>query len=251
MKVQSSSACSSMIAKSRNIRWLTRFAAGEARSSHRAMVWRAWPVTRAVADMLTPSTRRLATWSHSLRAQRRPLYAVPVCVLTASAKYTLRALARRWMALTEEMAIHDQHLARLTTETSPTLREGFGLHPCGYASRRPPAPAHQSDAPVNGTVLRVPLALGPLPFEFLVTWCPTSTRRSWVPSKAHINTGRLCSAGSSCHAVPRRPRSYAALRLPHSRRPRLRSSLAGGLPRNHQGEMRASQVAGPSSSSVP
>ena len=31
------------------------------------------------------------------------------------------------MALTEEMAIHDQHLARLTTETSPTLREGFGV----------------------------------------------------------------------------------------------------------------------------
>ena len=36
-------------------------------------------------------------------------------------------LARRWMALTEEIAIHDQHLARLTTETSPTLREGFGV----------------------------------------------------------------------------------------------------------------------------
>ena len=31
------------------------------------------------------------------------------------------------MALTEEIAIHDQHLARLTTETSPTLREGFGV----------------------------------------------------------------------------------------------------------------------------
>ena len=25
------------------------------------------------------------------------------------------------------MAIHDQHLTRLTTETSPTLREGFGV----------------------------------------------------------------------------------------------------------------------------
>ena len=46
---------------------------------------------------------------------------------TASAKHTLRALARRWMALTEEIAIHDQHLARLTTETSPTLRKGFGV----------------------------------------------------------------------------------------------------------------------------
>ena len=74
MNVQSSSAGSSMISKSRNIRWLKRFAAVEARSSHRAMVLREWPVTRAVAEMLTPSTRRLATWSNSLRAQRRPLF---------------------------------------------------------------------------------------------------------------------------------------------------------------------------------
>ena len=50
---------------------------------------------------------------------------------------------------------------------------------------------------MNGTVPRVPFALGPLPFEFLVTWVPTSTRRAWVPSKAHTNTGRLCSAGSA------------------------------------------------------
>ena len=95
MNVQSSSACSSMISKSRNIRWLTRFAAVEARSSHRAMVWRAWPVTRAVADMLTPSTRRLATWSNSLRAQRRPLYAVPVCVLTVPPQTVQRYRQRR------------------------------------------------------------------------------------------------------------------------------------------------------------
>ena len=95
MNVQSSSACSSMISKSRNIRWLKRFAAVEARSSHRAMVWRAWPVTRAVAEMLTPSTRRLATWSNSLRAQRRPLYAVPVCVLTVSPQTVQRYRQRR------------------------------------------------------------------------------------------------------------------------------------------------------------
>ena len=51
----------------------------------------------------------------------------PLVTPTASAKHTLRALARRWMALTEEIAIHDQHLARRTAETSPTLREGFGV----------------------------------------------------------------------------------------------------------------------------
>ena len=56
-------------------------------------------------------------------------------------------------------------------------------------------------------------------------------RRSWVPSKDHTNTGRICSAGSGHNPVPRRQSSYAALRLPHSRRPRRRSSLAFGLPR--------------------
>ena len=69
MKVQSSSACSSMRSKSRNIPSLKRFAAVEARSSQRAMVLREWPVTRAVAEMLTPSTRRLATWSNSRRVR--------------------------------------------------------------------------------------------------------------------------------------------------------------------------------------
>ena len=38
--------------------------------------------------------------------------------------------------------------------------------------------------------------------------------RSWFPPEVHIDTGRLCSAGSCCNPVPRRPRSYAALRLP-------------------------------------
>ena len=31
------------------------------------------------------------------------------------------------MALAEDIALHDQHLARLTTATSPTIREGFGV----------------------------------------------------------------------------------------------------------------------------
>ena len=56
-------------------------------------------------------------------------------------------------------------------------------------------------------------------------------RRSWVSSKDHTNTGRLCSVGSRHHPVPQRQRSYAALRLPHPFRPRLRFSLAFGLPR--------------------
>ena len=46
---------------------------------------------------------------------------------TASAKHTLRALARRGFALSVEIVDHDRHLGRLTTQTSPTLREGLGI----------------------------------------------------------------------------------------------------------------------------
>ena len=46
---------------------------------------------------------------------------------TASAKHPLRALARRWFALSVEIVDHDRHLGRLTTQTSPTLREGLGI----------------------------------------------------------------------------------------------------------------------------
>ena len=51
----------------------------------------------------------------------------PLDTPPASAKHTLRALARRWIALADEITTHDRHLARLTTETSPTLRAGFGV----------------------------------------------------------------------------------------------------------------------------
>ena len=64
---------------------------------------------------------------HSLLRRCAGLRPGPLDTLPASAKHTLRALARRWIALAEEIATHDRHLARLTTETSPTLREGFGV----------------------------------------------------------------------------------------------------------------------------
>ena len=34
---------------------------------------------------------------------------------------------RRWLTLADEITMHDLHLARLTAETSPTLREGFAV----------------------------------------------------------------------------------------------------------------------------
>jgi transposase len=51
----------------------------------------------------------------------------PLESTTASAKHTLRALARRWLALNDEIHDHDRHLDQLTADTSPTLRDGFGI----------------------------------------------------------------------------------------------------------------------------
>ncbi|MGO9959673.1 MAG: IS110 family transposase [Solirubrobacteraceae bacterium] len=46
---------------------------------------------------------------------------------TASAKHTLRSLAKRWLVLDAEIAEHDLILDRLTRAHAPTLREGFGI----------------------------------------------------------------------------------------------------------------------------
>ena len=71
-----------------------------------------------------PRSHSISGLSHETAHGLRP---GPIDTPIASAKHTLRSLARRWMALAEEIALHDQHLARLTTATSPTLCEGFGV----------------------------------------------------------------------------------------------------------------------------
>jgi hypothetical protein len=58
--------------------------------------------------------------------------------------------------------------------------------------------------------------LVPLLSPVLVTCRSTSRRWTWVPPEDHLDTGRLCSAGSRAAPVPQRPHSYAALRLPAS-----------------------------------
>src|SRR3954464_1653958 len=45
----------------------------------------------------------------------------------AAAKLALRSLARRWIALDEEIRGHDQILDELTATAAPRLREGFGI----------------------------------------------------------------------------------------------------------------------------
>ncbi len=51
----------------------------------------------------------------------------PITTPAASVKHALRALARRWLDLAAEVATHDQALDRLTRQSCPALREGFGI----------------------------------------------------------------------------------------------------------------------------
>jgi transposase len=51
----------------------------------------------------------------------------PISTTTASAKTSLRALARRWLALDEEIKAHDVHLEHLTRQCAPTLVEAHGI----------------------------------------------------------------------------------------------------------------------------
>jgi transposase len=47
----------------------------------------------------------------------------------AACRHALRALARRWRDLEAEVKSHDLILGKLTTEASPTLRQGYGIGP--------------------------------------------------------------------------------------------------------------------------
>ena len=110
--------------KSEMIRQLkiTRDTAMKARTAAmntlKQIIMQAPPVLREALHDLT---------DHGLLTRCAGLRPGPIDTPIASAKHTLRSLARRWMALAEEIALHDQHLARLTTATSPTLCEGFGV----------------------------------------------------------------------------------------------------------------------------
>ena len=101
---------------------ITRDTAKKARTTAmntlKQIIVQAPPVLREALHDLT---------DHGLLTRCAGLRPGPIDAPIASAKHTLRSLARRWMALAEEIALHDQHLARLTSATSPTLCEGFGV----------------------------------------------------------------------------------------------------------------------------
>ena len=101
---------------------IARDTAGKARTAAmvplKQIVVNAPPHLRAALHALTD--HRLLTRGAALRPG-------PLDTPTAAAKHTLRALARRWLALAEGIATHDQHLTRLTTKAAPRRLEGFGV----------------------------------------------------------------------------------------------------------------------------
>lgn len=48
---------------------------------------------------------------------------------TASVMHALRAIARRWLSLSDEITLHDDALDTITMLAAPTLREAFGIGP--------------------------------------------------------------------------------------------------------------------------
>ena len=53
----------------------------------------------------------------------------PITTITASAKHTMRAIARRWQALNEEITAHEKILAELTQQAAPDLAAAFAVGP--------------------------------------------------------------------------------------------------------------------------
>ena len=51
----------------------------------------------------------------------------PLTSTTASAKTSLRAIARRWLTLNEEIKTHDAHLEQLTSQLAPELVQAHGM----------------------------------------------------------------------------------------------------------------------------
>jgi transposase len=96
----------------------------------------------------------------ALLRRRAALRPGPITSTTASAKAALRAIARRWMALDEEIRGHDAHLEALTAglraRAGPGARDGRGHGGRDAAARRRQPRAHPLGGRVRQAVRRLP-----------------------------------------------------------------------------------------------
>ncbi len=76
----------------------------------------------ALREQLDRLTGKMTLLRHLAALRRGPLTST-----TASAKISLRAIARRWLALDVEIKGHDAHLERLTQQLAPELVQAHGM----------------------------------------------------------------------------------------------------------------------------
>jgi len=76
----------------------------------------------ALREQLDPLVGKMTLLRHLAALRPGPLTST-----TASAKTSLRAIARRWLTLNEEIKTHDAHLEQLTGQLAPELVKAHGM----------------------------------------------------------------------------------------------------------------------------
>ncbi len=130
---------------------------------------------------------------------------------TASAKHSLRALARRYQALDAEIGSHDVILDELTTAHAPTLRDGFGIG-ADTAAELLIVFGDNPDRVRSGGSVRQALRCLPDP-RGLRDHQPAPT----LPSRTPRSQRCPLPGRPRAHAVP--PTDHRLRRPPHRRRP--------------------------------
>ena len=122
---QATAIAKTQIGSSEMIRHLKVARDGKVKAKSQAMITLKALIVNAPAelrDMLDGLRGRVALVRHV--AALRP---GEITSPTASAKAAMRAIARRWLALHEEINAHDQELERLVREKAPELMQSHGI----------------------------------------------------------------------------------------------------------------------------
>lgn len=141
----------------------------------------------------------------------------PLTSTTASAKTSLRAIARRWLVLDAEIKDHDAHLEPLTRQLAPELLQAHGMGagpaadaPCrrylSVSVRRQPWPSCVAPAPSRHPVAR-PTATGSIA---AVTARPMPPYTAWLSSACAATSQRWITCAGAQPRAKANPRSFAA-----------------------------------------
>ena len=152
---------------------------------------------------------------------------------TASAKHSLRALARRWLTLAAEIRTHDDVLDAITHTAAPTLREAFGIGADSAAEMMIVAGDNPTRVRSEAAFAKLCGAC-PIPASAL-SWRPPSSQRGDLPHRDRPHAlapadPRLCRAtdGPGPDQEGHHPLSEALRRPRDLQRPDRRPPLPWG-----------------------